>query len=140
MRLPRFFKAGSEHRTGEAAFAARAALPDPAGLFGVVDRMQLGDLTGYLPDDILVKVDRASMAASREARVPLIDHRVVAFAWSLPARFKMREGLFDEARRHLGSVTNEFNVAVRDRVLRDLEAREKKAGQAGRTALPVPIN
>lgn len=42
------------------------------------------------------------------------------------ARFKMREGLFDEARRHLGSVTNEFNVAVRDRVLRDLEAREKK--------------
>lgn len=70
----------------------RAALPDAAGLFGVVDRMQLGDLTGYLPDDILVKVDRASMAASLEARVPLIDHRVVAFAWSLPARFKMRDG------------------------------------------------
>jgi Tfp pilus assembly protein PilF len=56
------------------------------------------------------------------------------------ARFKMREGLFDEARRHLTSVTNEFNVAVRDRVLRDLESREKKAGLTGKTSLPVPIN
>lgn len=61
------------------------------GLDGV-ERMQLLDTVGYLPDGILTKVDRASMAVGLEARVPLLDPRVVAFAWRLPARQKVREG------------------------------------------------
>jgi asparagine synthase (glutamine-hydrolysing) len=65
------------------------------------EQMMLIDFGNYLPDDVLTQLDRASMWTSLEARVPLLDHRVVEFAWSLPLEMKIRSGVSKWAIRQI---------------------------------------
>lgn len=77
---------GSEPPTALSDRQSWARLPN------FTQRMMYFDAIAYLPDDILVKVDRASMGVSLEARVPLLDPRVVEFAWRIPLSMKIRNG------------------------------------------------
>jgi asparagine synthase (glutamine-hydrolysing) len=63
---------------------------DGNGEIDIVDRALMADTSNYLPNDLLVKVDIASMAVSLEARSPFLDHHVMEFAASLPAKYKLR--------------------------------------------------
>ncbi|HEY9874069.1 MAG TPA: asparagine synthase (glutamine-hydrolyzing) [Candidatus Obscuribacterales bacterium] len=65
---------------------AWADLPD------FTQRMMYLDTITYLPDDILAKIDRASMGVSLESRIPFLDRRVVEFSWKIPLSMKIRNG------------------------------------------------
>jgi asparagine synthase (glutamine-hydrolysing) len=91
-------------------------LMNACGTSDPVSRAQYVDIKTYLPDDIMVKVDRASLAVSLEAREPLLDHVLVETAARIPSRLKLGDG----------SGKTIFKKAVADRVPREILERAKR--------------
>lgn len=83
-----FRRLRGEYRAEEPVLALMRSAPARSGL----DRAQYADLKVWLPGDILTKVDRTSMAVGLEAREPLLDHRLIEFAASLPEALRVRGG------------------------------------------------
>lgn len=84
--VPRLLKSGKKGVTPNALY------PDGC-LEGIESNLMLMNMKQYLPDDILVKVDRAGMFYSLETRIPLLDADVMEFAWTLPDQYKMSSGV-----------------------------------------------
>ncbi len=84
--------------------AQATTTPDPSdwpALSGITEQMLWLDVTGYLPDDILTKLDRAAMATGLETRVPFLDRAVFELAWQLPMDLKLRDGVTKWALRQV---------------------------------------
>lgn len=96
----------------------RTTLPDLA------DALMRGDCREWLPDDILLKVDRASMAASLEARDPLLDHRITEFAFSLPFSYLCAGGVQKRILRHLLAGLTTAETAARPKLGFDIPLDE----------------
>lgn len=112
-------RAGSEQAAYEALTQRNGSTPGAwwrpdaaARLPDFLARMQMADLTGYLPDDLLTKVDRASMSVGLEVRVPLLDHRVIEQAWRLDNGLRVHAGQGKRVLREL------LQGKVPERVLR----------------------
>ncbi|HEX8161951.1 MAG TPA: asparagine synthase (glutamine-hydrolyzing) [Pyrinomonadaceae bacterium] len=86
----RLLTAGAERAARPDVYAAARSLFDSCDAAELFERMQYLDTKLYLAEDILAKVDRASMSVSLEVRAPFLDRRVVEYAASLPADFKLR--------------------------------------------------
>ncbi|WP_375395128.1 XrtA/PEP-CTERM system amidotransferase [uncultured Sphingomonas sp.] len=92
LRSRLFSDAARRHLGGYRAEDAYVALMRAAPARDALDRAQYADLKRWLPGDILTKVDRTSMAVGLEAREPLLDHRLIEFAATLPVSMRLRRG------------------------------------------------
>ncbi|MEB3295662.1 MAG: asparagine synthase (glutamine-hydrolyzing) [Synechococcales bacterium] len=90
LRLTSHWNAAEDVVQSDATIAQSHTYPW-LNLPNLTQEMMYYDMMTYLPDDVLVKVDRASMGVSLESRVPLLDHRLVEFAWKLPLELKVRQ-------------------------------------------------